>query len=198
MGANRYSTSLPSGLPPLDRVIHRIEDSESPQPCGRRSCASSPPKFQALPHSPVFFSPSPFPNIPTLRTSLVDFPYGGIPNGDDSMFTCSDQSCILGFKRNLILQYNFEWDPYKAKQNLRKHKVSFERAAEVFLDPLAISIYDEQHSSDENRWITIGKEQTNLVLVVIHTFDEKNLDNCKIRFDLRQKGNKEGDQTIPG
>ncbi|HSB04548.1 MAG TPA: BrnT family toxin [Thermodesulfobacteriota bacterium] len=96
------------------------------------------------------------------------------------------------------MQYNFEWDPYKAKQNLRKHKVSFERAAEVFLDPLAISIYDEQHSSDENRWITIGKEQTNLVLVVIHTFDEKNLDNCKIRFDLRQKGNKEGDQTIPG
>jgi hypothetical protein len=59
-------------------------------------------------------------------------------------FTCSDQSCILGIKRNMTLQYNFEWDPYKAKQNLRKHKVSFERAAEVFLDPLAMSIYDEQ------------------------------------------------------
>jgi uncharacterized DUF497 family protein len=33
------------------------------------------------------------------------------------------------------VQYNFEWDPGKAKENLRKHKVGFERAAEIFLDP---------------------------------------------------------------
>jgi len=80
------------------------------------------------------------------------------------------------------LQYNFEWDPYKAKQNLRKHNVSFERAAEVFLDPLAISIYDEEHSLDEDRWFTMGKDHTNLILVVIHTFHEESIDNCRIRF----------------
>jgi len=105
-------------------------------------------------------------------------------------FTCSDQSCILGSKRDLTLQYNFEWDPYKAKQNLRRHKVSFERAAEVFLDPLAISIYDEEHSLDEDRWITIGKEQTNLILVVVHTFHEENIDNCKIRLISARKATK--------
>ena len=56
------------------------------------------------------------------------------------------------------MRYNFEWDPNKAKHNLRKHKVSFERAAAIFLDPLAISIYDEEHSSEEDRWITIAIE----------------------------------------
>jgi hypothetical protein len=77
------------------------------------------------------------------------------------------------------LQYHFEWDLNKAKQNLQKHRVSFERAAEVFLDPLAISIYDEEHSSDEDRWITVGKDHTNLILVVIHTFQEKMLITAK-------------------
>jgi len=49
------------------------------------------------------------------------------------------------------MRYDFEWDPYKARQNLRKHKVSFERAAEIFLDPSAISIHGEEHSPDEDR-----------------------------------------------
>ena len=88
------------------------------------------------------------------------------------------------------MQYNFEWDPYKAEQNVRKHKVSFERAAGVFLDPLAISIYDEEHSLDEDRWITIGKEQTNLILVIVHTFHEENIDNCKIRLISARKATK--------
>jgi len=49
------------------------------------------------------------------------------------------------------MQYNFDWDPIKAKQNLRKHGVSFERAAMIFRDPFAISIYDDEHSDDEDR-----------------------------------------------
>ena len=88
------------------------------------------------------------------------------------------------------MQYNFEWDPYKAKQNLRTHKVSFERGAEIFLDPLAISIYDDEHSSDEDRWITIGKDQTNLILVIVHTFQEENIDNCRIRVISDRKATK--------
>lgn len=107
-----------------------------------------------------------------------------------STFACFDQSCILGVERDLTLQYNFEWDPYKTMQNLRKHKVSFERAAEVFLDLLAISIYDEEHSLDEDRWITIGKEQTNLILVVVHTFHEENIDNCRMRLISAKKATK--------
>ncbi len=88
------------------------------------------------------------------------------------------------------MKFNFEWDPYKAKQNLRKHKVNFEPTAEVFLDPLAISIYDEKHSIDEDRWITIGKDRSDNVLVFIHTFHEEDTDNCKIRVISARKATK--------
>jgi len=84
----------------------------------------------------------------------------------------------LKSKERGVLKYNFEWNPYKAEQNHRKHKVRFEHAAEVFLDPSTISIYDEEHSLDEDRWITIGKTHANIILIVIHTFEEENIDNC--------------------
>jgi uncharacterized protein len=41
------------------------------------------------------------------------------------------------------MQYNFEWDPRKAKANTSKHGVNFEQAAEVFLDALHISVFDD-------------------------------------------------------
>ena len=46
------------------------------------------------------------------------------------------------------MQFNFELDPAKAKENLRKHRISFEKAAELFLDRLALSIFDDKHSLD--------------------------------------------------
>ena len=57
------------------------------------------------------------------------------------------------------MRYNFEWDLAKAKQNSRKHKVSFERATTVFRDPNQISIFDEDHSNDEDRWIRQPKQK---------------------------------------
>lgn len=39
------------------------------------------------------------------------------------------------------MQYNFEWDPRKARANLQKHGVIFEQAAEVFLDALHIALF---------------------------------------------------------
>ena len=68
------------------------------------------------------------------------------------------------------MQYNFEWDPAKAKQNIRRHKVSFQRATAIFRDPYMISIFDEEHSQEEDRWITMGKDDNGIVLVVCHTF----------------------------
>ncbi len=55
------------------------------------------------------------------------------------------------------MQYNFEWDPNKAKSNTKKHGVSFEHATEVFLDELQLSILDNEHSTVEERWVTLGK-----------------------------------------
>jgi uncharacterized DUF497 family protein len=51
--------------------------------------------------------------------------------------------------------YEFEWDPVKAQANVSKHGLDFERAATVFLNPLAVTIPDEEHSETEVRWITL-------------------------------------------
>jgi len=67
------------------------------------------------------------------------------------------------------MRYNFEWDPEKAKRNIRKHKVTFERATTIFRDPNAISTFDEDHSENEERWITIGLDGSGVLLVVSHT-----------------------------
>ena len=88
------------------------------------------------------------------------------------------------------MHYNFEWDPIKAKSNFQKHKVSFKRAAEIFLDPFMLSIYDKQHSELEDRWITIGKDSNNIPIVVIHTFREVNSEDSIIRIISARKATK--------
>ncbi len=47
----------------------------------------------------------------------------------------------------------FEWDPGKARLNLKEHRVSFDEAATVFRDPLSITIADPDHSDSEDRYI---------------------------------------------
>ncbi len=64
---------------------------------------------------------------------------------------------------------NFEWDPAKARQNRHKHRVSFEEAATVFGDPLALTYPDPDHSISERRFITIGMSNAKRVLIVAHT-----------------------------
>lgn len=63
----------------------------------------------------------------------------------------------------------FEWDPKKATGNARKHGVTFEEAATVFGDPLAITFEDPDHSEGENRYITFGLSIEKRLLVVSHT-----------------------------
>jgi uncharacterized protein len=69
-------------------------------------------------------------------------------------------------------EHQFEWDPVKALRNAREHRVSFERAATIFLDPRAMSIFDDEHSEKEERWITLGLDRAGVLLVVCHTFRE--------------------------
>lgn len=88
------------------------------------------------------------------------------------------------------MRYNFEWDPQKAKESLKKHKVSLERAAEIFLDPFMLSIYDAKHSSVEDRWITIGKDRNDVALVVVHTFREIDSRTSSIRIISARRATK--------
>ena len=62
----------------------------------------------------------------------------------------------------------YEWDPKKAKTNQRKHGVSFEEAATVFLDPLAVTYPDPDHSDEEVREITIGHSARRRVVFLWH------------------------------
>lgn len=87
-------------------------------------------------------------------------------------------------------RYDFEWDPAKAKQNLRKHGVSFERAATVFLDPHALSIFDPGHSAGEERWITLGKDRQGVMLVVSHTFREVDEPTASVRIITSRRATK--------
>ena len=63
----------------------------------------------------------------------------------------------------------FEWDPKKATANVQKHDVTFQEAATVFGDPLAITFEDPDHSTDENRYITFGLSPQKQLIVVSHT-----------------------------
>jgi uncharacterized protein len=63
----------------------------------------------------------------------------------------------------------FEWDPKKAAANLKKHGVTFQEAATVFGDPLALTFQDPDHSADEERQLTFGLSLQKRLIVVSHT-----------------------------
>jgi uncharacterized DUF497 family protein len=88
-------------------------------------------------------------------------------------------------------QFNFEWDPPKAAANLRKHGVSFERPATVFNDPEALSAYDRAHSeAGEDRWMTLGMEAQDQLLVVSHTWREAGEGAARFRIISARKATK--------
>jgi hypothetical protein len=68
-----------------------------------------------------------------------------------------------------MIEIEFEWDSAKARTNLRKHRVSFVEATSTFYDPLAITIFDPEHSRDEDRYITVGASSAGRLLMAAHT-----------------------------
>ena len=62
----------------------------------------------------------------------------------------------------------YEWDPKKGAANRRKHDISFDDAASVFLDPLALTFSDASHSVEEQRGVTIGHTKRHQVVFVAH------------------------------
>ncbi len=70
------------------------------------------------------------------------------------------------------MDLHFEWDPQKAASNLRKHGVSFSEAVQVFQDPLAIKLFDDDHADIEERWVTLGQVRSHKLVVTVHTWQE--------------------------
>jgi hypothetical protein len=64
--------------------------------------------------------------------------------------------------------FTFEWDPVKAADNERKHGVSFEEASTSFADPESLTIYDPEHSENEDRYVLLGMSARGNLLVITH------------------------------
>jgi len=62
----------------------------------------------------------------------------------------------------------FVWDLKKAANNIAKHGVSFEEAASLFGDPLALTVPDPVHSVGEYRFLTMGLTTNGRLVVVSH------------------------------
>jgi hypothetical protein len=78
--------------------------------------------------------------------------------------------------------WTFDWDIDKASANLAKHGISFKHAETVLLDSLAITLFDDDHSEQEQRWITLGLSARGPLLVVVHTVDETGPHSANVRI----------------
>jgi len=74
------------------------------------------------------------------------------------------------------------WDPVKAEVNIKKHGVRFAEAAPVLLDPLALTVFDADHSQDEERWFTLGLPSSGRLLAVAHTYRNTGADRASVRI----------------
>lgn len=82
-----------------------------------------------------------------------------------------------------MIEYDFEWDVNNASENKRKHGVSFDQASRIFLDPLALTVYDETHSEYEERWNSLGLGTKGLLLVVVaYTFQWIGSSRARVRI----------------
>ena len=81
----------------------------------------------------------------------------------------------------------FEWDRAKAARNLAKHGVSFDEASTVFGDLLAGTILDPRHSSDEPRFITIGRSTSQRLIIVAHAEREDRIRIISARRATRRE-----------
>ena len=66
----------------------------------------------------------------------------------------------------------FEWEDYKADENLQKHGIDFLDATCIFLDPHRLDVEDDREDYGERRFKTIGRVQDR-VIVVVYTYAEQ-------------------------
>jgi uncharacterized DUF497 family protein len=74
------------------------------------------------------------------------------------------------------------WDAAKAQSNIAKHGVTFAQAATVLLDPLALTVFDEEHSQTEERWFTLGVASEGKLLAVAHTYQSSGPASAQVRI----------------
>ena len=81
------------------------------------------------------------------------------------------------------------WDEAKNRSNQKKHGISFEEAAQIFLDPFYISIHDRVVDG-EMRWQTFGMVRGHLILMVAHTLTDPDAQEEIVRIISARKSTK--------
>ena len=81
---------------------------------------------------------------------------------------------------------SFEWDSDKAASNAKKHGIEFADAVAVFDDGAAVTIADED-SEDEERWVTVGVDAFQRLLVVVYTWRGTNIRLISARKATRRE-----------
>lgn len=62
--------------------------------------------------------------------------------------------------------------------------MTFEQSSEVFKDPMALTLFDQDHTDEEDRWITLGLADGQHYLVIVHTYRDEQDDTVSIRLIL--------------
>ena len=96
------------------------------------------------------------------------------------------------YKWHIFRKQRFEWNEIKRQSNIRKHGIDFADAVGVLFDNQAITIQDNNH--DEERFVSIGLDHLNQLLVVVYTYRDPNT----IRLISARKANKFESRTYEG
>jgi uncharacterized protein len=62
----------------------------------------------------------------------------------------------------------FEWDPAKARENLRVHEIDFADAVGVFDNPYLQ--WDDPDAEGEKRFVALGMDSLGRLLFVVYTY----------------------------
>ena len=89
-------------------------------------------------------------------------------------------------------EIEFSWDARKARENLKKHRVSFEEASTVFYDENAIEFFDPGHSRDEERFLMLGLSGRLRIMVVSYCLRKK---GSEIRIISARKATKKEEKV---
>ena len=90
------------------------------------------------------------------------------------------------------LVYRFEWNSNKERININKHDgVTFRLASTVLHDPLAVTVFDEEHSDFEERWVSVGQAANGQTLVVVHTFLQIDAQRIEVRLISARKADRQ-------
>lgn len=72
-------------------------------------------------------------------------------------------------------------------------------AMTVFADQLTLSRYDDEHSEDEDRWLSLGRSVKDRLLLVVHTFTSTGSSTALVRLiSARQATRREREQYEQG